>query len=166
MILDKNLYHEKGLIKGLFQYITSLSSFYGKIFLGLRNDTSYLNRSGNVKGIPYLIKNENGAIMCNSCSLCAEICPTKAITLTGVKENLSGPPKDLEIDITKCTFCADCISICPENALANSQVNLISFDNVDTKVFNKEVLKSFSMELKIPVQTKVDLKKNIEKEDS
>ena len=49
---------------------------------------------------------------CRGCSLCANICPNKAIRMV---ETANG--KKPEIDLSKCCFCGLCEDICPSNAL-------------------------------------------------
>ncbi len=49
---------------------------------------------------------------CIGCSLCANICPNKAIKMM---ETANG--KKPEIDLSKCCFCGLCEDICPTGAL-------------------------------------------------
>jgi heterodisulfide reductase subunit A len=54
--------------------------------------------------------------LCNGCSACVPICPTKAITMQGGKAR---------IDPFQCTGCGACIPVCPQEA--------IDFKNATTK---------------------------------
>jgi Ni,Fe-hydrogenase III small subunit/Pyruvate/2-oxoacid:ferredoxin oxidoreductase delta subunit len=45
------------------------------------------------------------------CRVCAEACPTEAITL-----GASGP----QVDLGRCLFCPDCVEACPEGAITHT----------------------------------------------
>jgi Ni,Fe-hydrogenase III small subunit/formate hydrogenlyase subunit 6/NADH:ubiquinone oxidoreductase subunit I len=45
----------------------------------------------------------------DGCRVCADACPTKAITTDG--------PGTLRIDLGRCLFCTDCVEACPEGAI-------------------------------------------------
>jgi formate hydrogenlyase subunit 6/NADH:ubiquinone oxidoreductase subunit I len=49
---------------------------------------------------------------CRGCSLCANICPNKAIRMV---ETVNG--RRPEIDLSKCCFCGLCEDVCPSKAL-------------------------------------------------
>ena len=44
---------------------------------------------------------------CTACGLCADACPSEAITVKDVAE----------VDADKCTDCATCIEECPQEAI-------------------------------------------------
>jgi len=50
----------------------------------------------------------NSAICPDGCRLCAEVCPTDAITVSG---------KKVELDLGRCLFCPECERACPEGAI-------------------------------------------------
>jgi NADH-quinone oxidoreductase chain I len=56
---------------------------------------------------------------CNSCGLCAKICPNRAIEMVEAsKEYKDMWPKTYpKIDIGKCCFCGLCGDICPKGAI-------------------------------------------------
>jgi Ni,Fe-hydrogenase III small subunit/ferredoxin len=47
----------------------------------------------------------------DDCALCAEACPTKAITVNG----------KVQVDLGRCLFCTDCAQACPNGAVSYSQ---------------------------------------------
>ena len=63
-----------------------------------------------VLGMPHF----DPAICDTSCSACAEICPTAAITLT------SGHAEPITLDYGKCVACQLCVEACPTGALTRS----------------------------------------------
>lgn len=64
---------------------------------------------------------------CTRCGLCAEICPTKAASIT--------EPDYPQYDLEKCIGCAQCIAMCPELAL---QI----FWNSDKTVFQEKLVET------------------------
>ena len=79
-----------------------------KAAYNLKNSAPSVDVKGNfpyrdIKPIPLKPKTNSS---CNSCGICANQCPTKAIDIN----------KPKHIDKTKCISCAHCISICPKGA--------------------------------------------------
>ena len=102
--------------------IKELNEFGQKIKNKIENNTSFdkIALPGNrpyreYNGLPLKPKADK---KCNNCGICAELCPTGAIS----KEN----PHIL--DDNKCITCMKCISICPQKArkLNNLLVNIAS----------------------------------------
>ena len=54
---------------------------------------------------------------CNGCGMCAEICPGKAIHISGVGKNKKAY---LEEDFPQCMSCNDCAAICERDAITAS----------------------------------------------
>ncbi len=75
---------------------------------------------------------------CKSCSLCANICPNKAIEMVEVNDDKlkeKYPKKYPQIDLGKCCFCALCQDICPTGSLKlSTDFYLATFDKNDTFV--------------------------------
>ena len=59
---------------------------------------------------------------CIGCGLCPQICPSKAIELTG---------KDSKAEITyyldRCLFCGECVDICPTKAIKTTSEFELAF---------------------------------------
>ena len=62
----------------------------------------------------------------DGCKVCAEACPTDAITING----------DLKLDLGRCLFCTDCQEACPEGAIAYSTEHRLAVSNRDDLVIN------------------------------
>lgn len=75
---------------------------------------------------------------CTRCGVCAEICPTKAATIS--------EPDYPQYDLQKCIGCAQCIAMCPEMAL---QI----FWNSDMTVFQEKLVETAAAVWKI-IQSK------------
>jgi Ni,Fe-hydrogenase III small subunit/Pyruvate/2-oxoacid:ferredoxin oxidoreductase delta subunit len=74
------------------------------------------------------------AARCESgCRLCAEACPTDAITIRGqprsgvldgptrgLRETLASESKHHQVDLGRCLFCTDCVEACPGGAISHS----------------------------------------------
>jgi formate hydrogenlyase subunit 6/NADH:ubiquinone oxidoreductase subunit I len=70
------------------------------------------------KGEVELVRNESGDLLCNSCSLCLEVCPVDCLNI----ELQDGhAPLKFEIDTFTCIYCGFCEEICPEGAIALSE---------------------------------------------
>lgn len=77
-----------------------------------------------------------------TCGLCAEICPTSAISITLGK----GP----SIDLGKCLFCGDCRNTCPENVISFSHDYRLSVNQrKDLILDGKELLLARQMGKKL-----------------
>lgn len=75
------------------------------------------------RGVPVLLRDEQGEEKCIACCLCASICPPKAIT-TFTEEGKDGLKKmvDYHLDIGRCIYCGLCEEICPVEAIVNSEL--------------------------------------------
>ncbi len=76
------------------------------------------------RGIPHLVKDQNGRVKCVACQMCEFICPSKAIKVTppGPEDNpalgnVEKQPREFQLNIARCTFCGLCQEICPEEAI-------------------------------------------------
>jgi NADH-quinone oxidoreductase subunit I len=77
------------------------------------------------RGVPYLVRDQEGHTKCVSCQLCEFVCPPKAIRIT--PPGPDGPPADrpsaekmpveFEINMLRCIFCGFCQDVCPEEAI-------------------------------------------------
>ncbi|MCD8283921.1 MAG: NADH-quinone oxidoreductase subunit I [Opitutae bacterium] len=77
------------------------------------------------RGVPTLVKDQNGREKCVSCQLCEFICPPKAIRVTPGEIDPNAPdaaliekaPKAFEINMLRCIYCGMCQEVCPEEAI-------------------------------------------------
>lgn len=62
----------------------------------------------------------------DGCQVCADACPTDAITLNG----------DIRLDLGRCLFCTDCQDACPEKAIAYSTEHRLAVSNRDDLIID------------------------------
>jgi NADH-quinone oxidoreductase subunit I len=71
------------------------------------------------RGVPALVKDEDGREKCVACSLCEYVCPPKAIRIWPgeIESDVERGPKDFQINMLRCIFCGYCEEVCPEEAI-------------------------------------------------
>jgi formate hydrogenlyase subunit 6/NADH:ubiquinone oxidoreductase subunit I len=73
---------------------------------------------------------------CTSCTLCAMICPNRAIEMVEAPPEYKAtyPKKYPRIDLGKCCFCGLCQDICPQGGLTLSKNFFLSTFDVSTTI--------------------------------
>lgn len=79
------------------------------------------------RGLPLL---SSQACRNQECTKCADICPTKAISLDGGNKNL-------KLDLGSCIGCGYCIDICPEQLIQENKTTKLAFNNRQALVLSK-----------------------------
>ncbi|HIV04625.1 MAG TPA: NADH-quinone oxidoreductase subunit I [Candidatus Spyradosoma merdigallinarum] len=76
------------------------------------------------RGLPTLVKDQNGREKCVSCQLCEFVCPPKAIRITpgpidpaAGNDHVEKAPAKFEINMLRCIYCGMCQEVCPEAAI-------------------------------------------------
>jgi NADH-quinone oxidoreductase subunit I len=76
------------------------------------------------RGVPYLVRDQEGRVKCVSCQLCEFVCPPKAIRIAPpgpernpTAGNVEKTPREFEIDLLRCVYCGLCQEVCPEEAI-------------------------------------------------
>lgn len=79
---------------------------------------------GKYRGVPTLVRNQEGQVKCVACQMCEFACPPKAIRVTpGARgaapadRKVEKEPEDFVIDMTRCIYCGLCEEACPEEAI-------------------------------------------------
>jgi len=70
---------------------------------------------------------------CIGCSLCAQICPSRAIKMHHVPGDKRMRPG---YNLGRCIFCGLCTDICPTDALETSIIHDRSFETVESMIFD------------------------------
>lgn len=100
------------------------------------------------RGIPTLVKDQNGREKCVSCQLCEFVCPPKAIRVTPGEVDPNSPnaelvekaPKAFEINMLRCIYCGMCQEVCPEEAIWLQNEYSLNGYTRDSLIHNKEKL--------------------------
>ena len=125
MILEKKLYSRRYWFGPFLGALRASKRVVLRWILRLLGKTSHLwfsqKENSSLKGLPYLLINEENQLACTSCGLCEDICPSQCIHLVTKDENpdssYGGPPENFSLEILKCLFCGFCEDICPEDAI-------------------------------------------------
>ena len=100
------------------------------------------------RGKHVLTRHENGLEKCIGCSLCAAVCPSKAIYVEAgmnTDEHRVSPGERYascyEINWLRCIFCGFCVEACPTEALMMTKdYEIASFDRTDFVVRKEDLL--------------------------
>ena len=99
------------------------------------------------RGIPHLVKDQNGRVKCVACQMCEFICPPKAIKVIppGPDEHpergeIEKEPAEFQIDMSRCIFCGYCQEICPEEAIFLMNRYSMTTHSRKEMILNKEKL--------------------------
>jgi Ni,Fe-hydrogenase III small subunit/NAD-dependent dihydropyrimidine dehydrogenase PreA subunit len=68
----------------------------------------------------------------DECRVCAESCPTNAISING---------EGLRLDLGQCLFCTDCIEACPEGTIRYTQDHRLATRNREDLILEGQALK-------------------------
>ena len=74
----------------------------------------------NFRGMPVLVKDQDGRIKCVACQLCQFVCPPEAITIVPRElddSNVEKGPERFDLNGLRCIFCGYCEEVCPEEAI-------------------------------------------------
>ena len=99
------------------------------------------------RGKHKLMRYENGLERCIGCSLCAGVCPAKAIYVKAAEntdEHRVSPgeryAEQYEINMIRCIFCGYCQEVCPTEAIVlGHDYELADYDRASF-VYTKEML--------------------------
>jgi NADH-quinone oxidoreductase subunit I len=71
------------------------------------------------RGVPVLVKDEDGRGKCVACSMCEYVCPSRAISIIPkqIDTTVEKAPDVFDIDMLRCIFCGYCEEVCPEEAI-------------------------------------------------
>lgn len=99
------------------------------------------------RGMPTLVRGQDGRERCVACQLCEFICPPRAITIKpgaiaadASNQKPEKAPIEFEIDMLRCIYCGMCQEVCPEQAIFLNKEYLITTLNRQDAVNNKAKL--------------------------
>ena len=101
------------------------------------------------RGAPYLVKDVDNSTKCVSCQLCEFVCPPKAIRITPPgrdgdvdREGAGKMPEAFDINMLRCIYCGFCQEVCPEEAIFLLKDYVITGENREELIYDKEKLLS------------------------
>jgi NADH-quinone oxidoreductase subunit I len=120
----------KGFLITSGHLIRNLSRFLLRTFRIINKNTpwsvtieypdEWLPYSANYRGRHRLTLDEEGAVKCTSCFLCATACPAQCIYIEAQEHddpNIEKFPNRYEIDTLLCVYCGYCVEACPVDAI-------------------------------------------------
>lgn len=96
------------------------------------------------RGLPSLVRDDEGRVKCVACQMCEWVCPPEAIRI--VPQQLAGDhpvekgPKEFDLDTLRCIFCGLCEEACPEEAIFLSDTYEYAGPTRESMIFHKDRL--------------------------
>jgi NADH-quinone oxidoreductase subunit I len=101
------------------------------------------------RGVPALVKDQDGRGKCVACYMCQFVCPPLAITIEADEyppgdelHQIEKYPKRFEINMLRCIYCGLCEEACPEEAIFMSKTYVVTGLSRELMIFDKEKLYS------------------------
>src|SRR5437867_1441983 len=72
------------------------------------------------RGLPVLVRDQEGRAKCVACFLCQWVRPPRAITIQAQElssSNVEKGPAEFDINMLRCIMCGYCEEVCPEEAI-------------------------------------------------
>jgi NADH-quinone oxidoreductase subunit I len=99
------------------------------------------------RGVPALVKDQDGRTKCVACYMCQWVCPPLAITIESAEYPADHPlhqiekfPEKFEINMLRCIYCGLCEEACPEEAIFMSKTYVVTGLSRDLMIFGKDKL--------------------------
>ena len=99
------------------------------------------------RGVPALVKDQEGREKCVACYMCQWVCPPLAITIEAAEYPPDHPlhqiekyPGTFEINMLRCIYCGLCEEVCPEEAIFMSKTYAVVGHSRELMIFGKEKL--------------------------
>ena len=78
---------------------------------------------------------------CIGCGLCPQVCPSKAIELTG-----KGSKAEITYYLDRCLFCGECVDICPTKTIKTTSEFELAFTNRKETIIQYKRQKASNLE--------------------
>jgi len=99
------------------------------------------------RGVPALVRDQEGREKCVACFMCQWVCPPMAITIEAAEYPKGDPrqqiekyPRRFDINMLRCIYCGLCEEACPEEAIFMSKTYAVVGHSRELMVFHKEKL--------------------------
>ena len=99
------------------------------------------------RGVPALVKDQDGRDKCVACYMCQIVCPPRAITIEAAEytedheqHQIEKYPEKFEINMLRCIYCGLCEEACPEEAIFMSPTYVVTGTSRELMIFDKQKL--------------------------
>jgi NADH-quinone oxidoreductase subunit I len=99
------------------------------------------------RGVPALVKDQDGREKCVACYMCQWVCPPLAITIEAAEyppghalHQIEKVPARFEINMLRCIYCGLCEEACPEEAIFMSKTYVVTGLSRELMIFDKPKL--------------------------
>lgn len=95
------------------------------------------------RGVPALVKDQEGRTKCVACYLCQFVCPPKAIHIEAGEmpgNKIEKYPREFDINMLRCIYCGLCEEVCPEQAIFLTKDYEVAGSARTELIFHKERL--------------------------
>jgi NADH-quinone oxidoreductase subunit I len=99
------------------------------------------------RGVPALVKDQDGREKCVACYMCQFVCPPLAINIEASEyppghelHQIEKHPKRFEINMLRCIYCGLCEEACPEEAIFMSKTYAVTGLSRELMIFDKPKL--------------------------
>jgi NADH-quinone oxidoreductase subunit I len=100
------------------------------------------------RGVPALVKDQDGRTKCVACYMCQWVCPPLAISIEAgqiapddaQRSQIEKEPDKFEINMLRCIYCGLCEEACPEEAIFMSKTYVVTGLSRELMIFGKEKL--------------------------
>jgi NADH-quinone oxidoreductase subunit I len=99
------------------------------------------------RGVPALVKDQDGRAKCVACYMCQIVCPPRAITIEAgeypdddPQHQIEKRPDRFDINMLRCIYCGLCEEACPEEAIFMSKTYVVTGTSRELMIFDKEKL--------------------------
>ena len=99
------------------------------------------------RGVPTLVKDQDGRGKCVACYMCQWVCPSLAISIEAGEypadeagHQIEKYPEKFEINMLRCIYCGLCEEACPEEAIFMSKTYVVTGLSRELMIFDKEKL--------------------------
>jgi len=99
------------------------------------------------RGVPALVKDQDGREKCVACYMCQWVCPPLAISIEAAEypadqqgHQIEKYPGKFEINMLRCIYCGLCEEACPEEAIFMSKTYAVTGLSRELMIFGKSKL--------------------------
>lgn len=99
------------------------------------------------RGVPVLVKDQEGREKCVACYMCQWVCPPLAINIEAAEYPHDHPlhqiekyPARFDINMLRCIYCGLCEEACPEEAIFMSKTYSVTGLSRELMIFDKQKL--------------------------